>query len=52
MTISLAGITVVVGRGTWLCADCQRVKVGRTIRAERCLGCTHRYRQKRLAAKS
>lgn len=48
MTICVGGITVVIGRGGWLCLDCRKVKRGRTIYAERCFGCTHRYRQERL----
>jgi len=45
VTISFGGITVVIGRGGWLCLDCRRVKEGRTIWAERCFGCAHRFKE-------
>ncbi len=48
MTITDGAIFIAVGRGSWLCLDCFRVKLGRTMRAERCFACSHRHKQIRL----
>jgi hypothetical protein len=48
MTITRGSVSVTVGRGSWLCLDCWKVKLGRTMNAERCFSCAHRHKQIRL----
>ncbi len=35
------------GVGTWLCLRCGAYKFGRTQKAERCLSCAHRHKERR-----